>query len=42
VRAGVRNSGQRSLELAVWNTLSEKEAEESVQTLLTTIIETDR
>jgi exosortase/archaeosortase family protein len=42
VRAGVRNCGQRSLELAVWNALSEKEAEESVRTLLTTIIETDR
>jgi hypothetical protein len=42
VRAGVRNCGQRSLELAVWNALSEKEAEESVRTLLATIIETDR
>ena len=41
VRARVRNSGQRSLELAVWNAASEKEAEESVQTVLTTIIERD-
>jgi len=41
VRARVRNSGQRSLELAVWNAVSEKEAEESVQTVLTTIIERD-
>jgi hypothetical protein len=41
VREGVRNSGQRSLELAVWNAVSEQEAEESVQTVLTRIIETD-
>jgi exosortase/archaeosortase family protein len=42
VLAGVRNSGQRSLELVVWNALSEREAEESVQTVLTAIIRTDR
>lgn len=41
VRAGIRNSGQRSLELAVWNAVSDKEAEESVQTVLATIIERD-
>ena len=42
VRAGVRNSGQRSLELAVWNAVSEKESEEALQRVLTTIIDTQR
>ena len=41
VRAGVRNSGQRSLELAVWNALSDQEADTALLTVLKRIIRPD-
>ncbi len=41
VQAGVRNSGQRSLELAVWNALSDQEADETLLTVLKRIIRPD-
>jgi exosortase len=38
VRAGIRNSGQRSLELAVWNALSDEEADAALERELRRIV----
>ncbi|HZR18609.1 MAG TPA: exosortase/archaeosortase family protein [Verrucomicrobiae bacterium] len=42
ILAGQRNSGQRSLEVAIWGALTEQEAITALQALLDKIVEVDR